>query len=75
MLFHQGVFAVEGNGMEVQIKGTPPAKPESLLRHQTTAASTRGYEAGSIRQLYSVRKDRLGITLSPANRASPSSRT
>src|SRR4030042_4424315 len=28
MFFHQGLFAVEGNGMEVQIKGPPPAKSE-----------------------------------------------
>jgi hypothetical protein len=28
MLFHQGLFTVEGNGVEVQIKGIPPRKPK-----------------------------------------------
>jgi hypothetical protein len=28
MLFHQGVFAVEGNGMEIQIKRPSPRKPK-----------------------------------------------
>lgn len=34
-----------------------------------------GYEAGLIRQLYSVKKERLGITLRPAKKESPSSIT
>src|SRR5512143_1305072 len=55
-------------------KLTPRSRPSS-----PTASNHRGmklaWARGSMRQLYSVRKERLGGRLSPANSARPSSKT
>ena len=74
VFFDQRVLPVKGDRMEVQVEGISPRNPEPLTASNQVRISF-GIAAGSMRQLYSVRKERLGTTFSPANKASPSSST
>jgi hypothetical protein len=68
MLFHQGVFAVEGNGMEIQIKRTPPASlvPDGINHSRITEDRSRINPTTIFGE-----KGPFGNHIDPANRASP----
>ena len=74
MLLDQGILAMEGDGVEIQVEGSSarqaePADGVEPAAHQLGVAG-RGDPA-----TVSVRNERLGMTFNPAKRASPWSST
>ncbi len=70
MLLQQRILPMEGNAVKVHIKGHAVLKVQGLQGVEPAAHELR-IRGGGMRQLYSVRKLRFGITLSPANSANP----
>jgi len=65
---------MEGDGVEVQVEAAAVLQPCSRTA-SSQAAITWGERPARRGKLYSVRKERLGMTFKPAKRARPSSRT
>ena len=75
MLLDQSILAMEGDGVKIQVEGMTARQTETAHGVEPAANRLRGDEFGSIRQLYSVKNDRLGMTFNPAKRANPGSKT